>query len=618
MSATEYIVDIRDHHFVLFEQLRVQDIDDPRYAEYGEDLYRMVLEEARKFAEQTLAPLNGPGDRQGCSWTDGAVTTPDGFKAAYDLFSQSGWVSMSLPAEQGGQGLPIPVAMAVVEMFTGAAPAFVMYPGLTTTGCNLLIEMGSDWMKEHLLPKMVTGEWAGTMCLTEPQAGSAVGDASLKAHRNGETYLLHGTKIFVSGGEQDLTDNIIHIMLARTPDAPEGIKGLSLFAVPKINVNEDGSLGDPNDIRCSGIEHKMGLNGSATCTLSIGDGEGAIGWLIGNEGEGMTRMFQMMNEARIGVGIQGASVAAGAYGNAVSYAKDRVQGTAFADFKDAGARRVTIDRHPDVRRMLLYCRSVVDGMRSLGLTVAWLAEQERLLGADSPEGAGFHDLLEVLTPIHKSWCTDECFEVARLAVQVFGGYGYIGEYPVEQAVRDSKVFSIYEGTNGIQALDLVGRKMAMKGGAAFMATMNWLNDKIANLEAQGSFAEEAAGLAKARDRVGACAMHMMQQGMGGTPEMPVLHAHDMLRIFGDVVIGCMLADQALAAAVPLSALAGEANVDLSDPSARTSWMEGNDEAAFYGRKGDNLRFYVHQILPRTAGIKAALTSADRSVFEAVL
>jgi len=618
MSATEYLVDIRDHHFVLFEQLRVQDIEDSRFSEYGEDLYRMVLEEARKFAEQTLAPLNGPGDRQGCHWDDGAVTTPDGFKAAYDLFSQSGWGAMTLPPEQGGQGLPLPIAMAVIEMFTGAAPAFVMYPGLTTTGCNLLIEMGSPWMKEHLLPKMVTGEWAGTMCLTEPQAGSAVGDASLKAHRNGENYLLQGTKIFVSGGEQDLTENIIHIMLARTPDAPEGIKGLSLFAVPKIKVNSDGSLGEPNDIRCSGIEHKMGLNGSATCTLSIGDGEGAVGWLIGEEGQGMTRMFQMMNEARIGVGIQGASVAAGAYGNALSYAKDRVQGTSFSDFKDAGAQRVTIDRHPDVRRMLLYCRSIVDGMRALGLTVAWLAEQVNVHGEKTPEGAEFHDLLEVLTPIHKSWCTDECFEVARLAVQVFGGYGYIGEYPVEQAVRDSKIFSIYEGTNGIQALDLVGRKMAMKGGAAFMATMNWLNGKIAALEENEAFAAEGAALGKGRDRLGACAMHMMQQGMAGAPEMPVFHAHDMLRLFGDVVIGCLLGEQALAAAKPMAALAAEAGINLDDAEARAAWMSANDEAAFYGRKGDNLRFYAHQILPRTAGIKAAIVSSDRSVFDSVL
>jgi len=325
-----------------------------------------------------------------------------------------------------------------------------------------------------------------------------------------------------------------------------------------------------------------------------------------------------MNEARIGVGIQGASVAAGAYGNALSYAKERIQGTAFENFKDAGARRVAITEHPDVRRMLLYCRSVVDGMRSLGLTVAWLSEQANLLGEESDEGAGFADILEVLTPIHKSWCTDECFEVARLAVQVFGGYGYIGEYPVEQAVRDSKVFSIYEGTNGIQALDLVGRKMAMKGGAAFMSTMNWLNGKIAALEESGGFSAEAAGLSKGRDRLGACAMHMMQQGMSGAADMPVLHAHDMLRLFGDVLVGCMLADQALVAAGPLAALASEKGIDLDQEEARSAWMEGNSEAMFYGRKGDNLRFYVHQILPRTAGLKAAITSEDRSVFDAVL
>jgi alkylation response protein AidB-like acyl-CoA dehydrogenase len=611
MSATDFVAERRDLRFVLFEQLKVQDSTDPRYADYDLEVYEMVLEEAAKMAEGTIAPLNGPGDRQGCRFEDGSVRTPDGYKKAYDTFCQAGWAATAVPPEFGGQGLPMPVSMAILETFTGACCAFMMYPGLTSAAGNLVREMGADWMKEVILPHLVAGDWAGTMCLTEPQAGSAVGDVATIASRDGDSYLLVGSKLFVSGGEQDLTDNIIHIMLARTPDAPAGIKGLSLFMVPKFIVNPDGSTGDLNDIQCAGIEHKMGINGSATCTLSIGDNGGARGWIIGEEGEGIIRMFHMMNEARIGVGVQGLAVAAAATKNAFSYAKERVQGTDVKQFKDANAQRVPIIEHADVRRMLLYCRSVVHGMRAMAFGVAGLVAEAE--SGDGPENKQAQYIVDVLVPIVKSWNTDQCFEVARLAVQVYGGYGYIGEYPVEQHVRDSKIFSIYEGTNGIQALDLVGRKMSMKGGQAFMATMNYLNQGIEELSAD-TFAAEKAGLEKARDRLGQAAMHLMQQGMSGEQDLPVSHACDVLNLFGDVAIAVFLGKQASLALEKVSALAAAAGTTIDD----AEWLATDDEALFYAGKLDNLRFFVHHVLPRTAGLLRMITSTDRTVLNAVL
>jgi len=616
MSTTEYRAAVRDIEFVLFEQLGIQTLDHARFADYGEDMYRMILEQAAKFAEETIAPLNGPGDRQGCRFEGGQVKTPDGYKAAYDTFREAMWPSMAIEPELGGMGLPMPVALAATEIFIGASAAFYMYPGLSIAAANLLADRGSDFMKTHILPKLISGEWTGTMCLTEPQAGSAVGDASTIAERNGDHYLLKGQKIFVSGGEHDLTDNIIHMMLARTPDAPAGIKGLSLFMVPKIVVNPDGSEGELNDVKCVGIEHKMGINGSATCTLGVGDESGAMGWIVGAEGEGITHMFQMMNEARIGVGVQGYSVASAALGNAIAYAKDRVQGTKLADLRDANAGRVAIIEHSDVRRMLLRMRSLVHGMRALGLTLGDLAQKHEL-DPKSDEGEGYRDILETLTPICKAWCTDMGFEVTREAIQVYGGYGYIGEYPVEQLMRDAKIFSIYEGTNGIQAMDLVGRKMARKGGMAFMQTLNWLNHKINAVTESASFAAEGALLGKARDRLGACAMHLSQVGMSGDQEGAVSHAYDMLMLFGDVVIGALLGDQALLAEGKLDALAADAGVDLGNADARREFLQGNPDALFYAGKLDNLRFYAHQHLPRTAALKHMITATDRTVMEAV-
>ncbi len=608
MAVTDYKVDLRDIRFVLFEQLGVHDLDDPRYADYDLEVYDMVLAEAAKFSEEVIHPVNGPGDRQGCTWKDGEVTTPDGYKAVYDAFCQAGWGGLATPMEYGGQGLPHGVALACVEMFIGASPALNMYPGLTAAAANLVRQRGTDWMREKVLPKLVTGEWAGTMCLTEPQAGSAVGDARTIATRNDDgSYTLEGTKIFVSGGEQDLTENIIHMMLARTPDAPSGIKGLSLFVVPKFILDKDGKMGERNDVHCSGIEHKMGINGSATCTLNMGDHGGAKGWIVGEEGQGIQHMFLMMNEARIGVGVQGLAVASAAYQSALQYAKERVQGTAVKDFKDADARRVPIIEHADVRRMLLWQRSHISGMRALALTLAYWHDSD----------AGDDDMIEVLTPICKAWCTDQGFEVTRWALQCFGGYGYIGEYPAEQYVRDAKIFSIYEGTNGIQALDLVGRKMRIKGGMAFMSVLNWINGELGRL-GEFAFAAEKTALEKARDRLGSAAMHLQSLGMGGDRELPVLHAYDVLMLFGDVVIATLLSQQARIGNAKLIEIADGEGVDLEDDEHRRELLENDDEARFYAGKVDDFRFFTHQCLPRTAALLRQISSPDRTALTAVL
>ena len=616
MSATDFKVPLRDLQFALFEHICIQDLPNSEFAEFDLDMYKMVVTEAAKLADETLAPINASGDREGCHWDDGQVTTPKGYKDAYKRYTEGGWQGISLEAEFGGGGLPKALSLSVVEMFTGACSSFVMYPGLTVAVANLLKRMGSEWVLSTVLPKLVAGEWSGTMCLTESQAGTAVGDVRTVARRDGDHYLLDGNKIFITSGEHDLTANIIHIMLARLPNAPAGIKGLSLFLVPKIWINEDGSLGEANDIHCSGIEHKMGLNGSSTCTLSIGDNGGARAWIIGAEGEGIKRMFSLMNEARIGVGVQSYAVASAAYHSALGYAKERIQGTRLAEFKNADAERVAIIEHPDVKRMLLHCRSQVSAMRALGLSLGKFADLH-LAHAGTPESERYFDYLEVLTPICKSWSSDQCFDVTRWALQVYGGYGYIGEYPAEQYLRDSKVFSIYEGTNGIQALDLIGRKMGQHGGRSFMATMDLINGIIGKLGECAEFGAEHKALEAARDRLGGATMAMMGMGMGGKMESAAAHACDMLNLLGDVVMAVMLAEQAMVAQAPLAALASAAGVDLSDTSARNIWLTGHEEGRFYASKGDDLRYFCHQFLPRTAAFALMIESKDSSVLDSV-
>src|SRR5690606_4739763 len=422
-----------------------------------------------KFATEVLAPVNMPADRQGCTLDgDGNVRTPDGFSEVWRRMVEGGWISPDAPVEFGGVGLPHVVDAAVNDMFIGACTAFMMYPGLTASAARMIEAFGDPSYRELVASKLFAGDWSGTMCLTESGAGSSVGDNRARAVATDEAgvYLLEGEKIFISGGDHDMVENIVHLVLARTPEAPPGTKGLSLFMVPKFEFSADGTLGRRNGAKVVGIEHKMGIRASSTCTLALGADAPCKGWLLGREGQGMAQMFKMMNEARIAVARQGAAAAGAAYNFALAYARERIQGAPLRA-KD-GAGSVPIVAHPDVRRMLMTLKVVAETSRAACIRIAFALDRLQVT-TDPAEREALQGRADLLIPVLKAHCTDLGFEMSALAVQVYGGYGYIQEYPVEQLVRDTKIQSIYEGTNGIQAMDLLGRKMRIANGALFQA-----------------------------------------------------------------------------------------------------------------------------------------------------
>ncbi|TPV95691.1 MAG: acyl-CoA dehydrogenase [Myxococcales bacterium FL481] len=590
-------LDLADIEFVLFDQLRVHErlADLPRYTDFDRDVYAATLAEGAKVATDVLHPINAPGDRQGCRLEDdGTVRTPDGYPEAWKAFAAGGWIAPHADAELGGAGMPMAIGLALNEMFSGACMAFMMYPGLSAAAARVIAGFGPEATKRQIAEKLFTGEWGGTMCLTESGAGSSVGDNRCRARATAESgvYELEGEKIFISGGDQDLVGNIAHLVLARTEDAPAGTKGLSLFLVPKFWFDDDLTLGERNGARVLGIEHKMGINGSATCTLGLGTDGPCRGWLVGNESDGMRLMFHMMNEARIGVGVQGLATAAVAYNHAVAYAKERVQGTSLRDYKNPDAQNVAIVQHPDVRRMLMTQKVLVESMRALCYRLAVehdLAEY----AADEAERKRWSGRVDLLVPVVKAICTDLGFDVCVSAVQVFGGYGYISEYPVEQLVRDAKIQSIYEGTNGIQALDLLARKLRIDGGRLLM---EWMQDAQQRAEAgkAAGFSDDAAALTKAVQAVGASAMHLGGQAQKGEVEGAMLQAVPFLRAFGLVVLGLECMEQAVL--------------------AHGAIESGRDDALLRG-KSLNLRFYVHQILPGAIALAKSIQSGDVSCLD---
>ncbi|MFK7931067.1 MAG: acyl-CoA dehydrogenase, partial [Myxococcota bacterium] len=556
MAATAFSIDLHDIHFALFEVL---DIDAKlatieRYSDFDLDMYKATLDEAARVATEVLAPINGPGDRQGCRLdSEGNVTTPDGYKAAWNTFTEGGWAGMTAPPEAGGVGLPSGIAVACSEMFSGACTAFTMYPGLTAGAARLVWQYGPEQWRQPVAEKMFTGQWGGTMCLTEAGAGTAVGDNRTKATRTdtpGE-YLLEGEKIFISGGDQDFTENIIHLVLARTPDAPAGSKGISIFMVPKFEFDDEMKIGARNDAKVVGIEHKMGINGSATCVLALGTQTPCKGWLLGEEGQGLPIMFHLMNEARIGVGVQGQSIAAAATSYAIGYAKERIQGSSVENFKDADAPRVAISEHPDVRRMLMSMKVLTETMRSLLYRVALYEDLSTSEGLDEAYRQRLENRVDLLVPIAKAHCTDLGFDVTVTGVQVLGGYGYTQEYPAEQMVRDAKIMSIYEGTNGIQAMDLLARKLRMRGGSLFM---EWLQDSQELVQQNaGSFPKECEAIGKALGHVGATAMHLGGLGAAGNLAGAMLQATPFQAMMGHTCLALEALDQARVAQAKLDA-----------------------------------------------------------------
>ncbi len=601
MSATEYTIDLRDIRFVLFEQLKVDAAlkEVPRYADFDRDLYDTMIDSAADVAQTVLAPLNKVGDRVGCKFDgNGNVTTPPGFKEAYNAVAQAGLIAPGMSPDVGGVGLPHAIDVAMHEILTGSNNAFNIYTGLSRAAANLFAtHYTPEWLRNLVVPKLVGGEWGGTMCLTEAGAGSAVGDNRTKAEPvpgDDLLYTLVGEKIFISGGDNDITPNICHLVLARAPGAPAGTRGLSIFLVPKFMFDASGTLGERNDIRVVGIEHKMGINGSATCSLALGANGTCYGWRLGKEGQGMEIMFHMMNEARIGVGIQSLSAASSSWLNALAYSKDRIQGSAVENFKEADPPRLTINKHPDVRRMLMTMKVQVETMRSLVYSVA--NRLDRAENGKEDEREYLLGLVELMTPIVKAHCSDIGYETCCIAMQVFGGYGYTQEYPVEQNTRDSKITSIYEGTNGIQAMDLLGRKMRKGSGALFMGWLNECNIELEAAKATGKLDEEVSALERARDQLGQTAMYLGGLGMQGQLKLAMLQSYPFLTLFGTVVLGLHALWQAR---VALEATEGAS--------------EGDKQ--FYRGKVLNAKFYAKNILPKATAMSKAIQAGDDCCLE---
>jgi len=572
-----YAPPLRDYRFVLHETLKVQDETGiAGYDDMAEDLTAPVLEEAGKIAAEVLAPLNEIGDKQGCRLENGVVRTPDGFRDAWRTLCEGGWPALECDPTYGGQGMPALLNMSVGTMKSAANMAFMMYSGLTHGAYSAIHAHGTEEQKQTYLPKLTSGEWTGTMNLTEPQCGTDLGLIRTKAVKNGDgSYHVTGQKIFISSGEHDLAENIIHLVLARTPDAPAGTKGLSLFIVPKILVNADGSLGARNGVSCGKVEDKMGIHGNSTCVMNYDE---AMGFLVGEETKGLRNMFTMMNEARLLVGMQGLSIAQGAYQQAAAYAKDRRQGRAVTGAAEPEAPADPLIVHADVRRMLLNQKAFIEGgMTFLSWVTMLLDAEKRHEDPAMREQAA--DMVALLTPVVKGFLTEEGYRLSAEAQQVFGGHGYIEEWGMSQYVRDARITMVYEGTTGIQSLDLVGRKLGAKGGKPMMAFFEFIKGYIKENENDLTLAKNFLEPLKAASKdLQQAAMYFMQAGMKN-PNAALSGSVDFLMLFGHVCMGLSWARMAKAAQKALE--------------------EGTEDPAYYEAKLATGRFYMARVLPET-------------------
>jgi hypothetical protein len=543
-ALNRYRVDFRDLRFVLLEQFRLGELlGRGRFADWGEEEIEAVLREAQRFAFEVAGPLQSVGDREGCTLVNGGVRTPAGFRRAHQQLYEGGFKSIEVDPEYGGAGGPKALAVIVNELTSGPNAALDMYGGLTLGAADMLHAFGTDEQKSTYCEKMFGGEWAGTMCLTESQAGSDVGESTASAKpRSDGTYEISGTKIFISGGDQDMTSNIVHMVLARVEGAQKGTRGLSLFIVPKFRAD-----GCPNDVQVVSIEHKMGLNGSATCVMQFGDSGDCLGELMGGvEGQGMRQMFKMMNFARIGVGAQGLGCAGTAYLNALDYARERKQGTNMAQAKDPEAPRVAILAHPDIRRMLLEMKAKVEGIRAMLVKAAWHADAASQ-AEEASERAYHTGQSDLLTPLVKAYASDQAFRISEMAIQILGGAGYTKDHPVEQYCRDAKVFAIYEGTNHIQALDLVGRKLELDGGAHSRAFFGDLKGFAAQHRTCAEFGEAMVELDRAADSLASLALSFAQWARAGQAGRVALVATPFLEMMSELCVGWLLLDAAVIA-----------------------------------------------------------------------
>ena len=585
-----YEAPLRDMKFVLHELHNDDGFGDlEALAEFTPDLIDAVLEESAKVAQEVLLPLNRSGDVEGCTLENGVVRTPSGFKEAYALFREGGWCALASDPEWGGQGLPEQVNKMTEEMICAANVAFSLYPGLTHGGTTALEGHASDELKQRFLPKMVSGEWSGTMCLTEAHCGTDLGLLRTRAVPQGDgSYKLTGAKIFISAGEHDLTDNIIHLVLARMPDAPAGVKGISLFLVPKYVPKDDGTPGPSNGVSVAAIEHKMGLKASATCQMNFDD---SVGWLVGEPNKGMAAMFTMMNTERVSVGIQGLGVGEAAYQSAVYYAKDRLQGRSLSGIKNPSGPADPIIVHPDVRRMLMTMRAYNEGSRAITGWVSRALDAEK--HATDPEvKQRASDFVALMTPVVKAVFTDLGFESASLAVQVYGGHGYISESGVEQYVRDARIAMIYEGTNGIQALDLVGRKLPAHMGRYLRSFFHPVAEFIEANKSDANLGKMVGGLEKAFGALQLSTATIAEKGMRD-PEEAAAAATDYTRLLGLVAMGFCFAKSAFIAQAKLAS--------------------GGEDADFYKAKIATARFYFDRILPGATAAFLAIKSGKGSM-----
>ncbi len=610
------LVDERDQDFILYEMIDIEKelCSTEKYADYTSDVISMTLDVARKLAVEEVYPAITEGDREGCRWEDGNVYVPRCYRRLRDLFSEGGWATISTSVDAGGQGFPQMINIAVVEGFISNF-AFLSYPYLAAGAAHLIEKYGTEEQKRKYMDKMYGGLWGGSMALTEPDAGSDVGSLKTKAVKQPDgSYRISGSKIFITAAESDLYDNIVNPVLARIEGDPAGTKGISIFLVPKYLVNDDGSLGERNDYTCTGIEHKLGLKGSATCSLSFGDNGNCYGELLGEERQGMKIMFQLMNEARISVGIQGLGSASAAYLHALGYAKERLQGSSILNLQNPDAPRVPIIEHPDVRRMLMWMKAHVEGLRALVSYTGFCFDKTECI-TDETEREKWQNRLDILTPICKSYCSDIGFRVTELAIQVYGGYGYCQDYPVEQFMRDVKIASIYEGTNGIQALDLVGRKLSQKKGANFINLLGAMNETIAECKKSGTPEELAVPVEEAVKLLGEMGLFFGSCAKEGKFMVPLSNAMPFLNFMGVIVLGWLLLWQGSVAGEKLASILKEKGIDTNDADKLKSLIQEDSDAAFYDGKVKTARYYIKNILPEAEAMARGIKSEDLSFIE---
>jgi alkylation response protein AidB-like acyl-CoA dehydrogenase len=605
-AINRYKADLREMQFLLFEQLKLGELlAEGHFEGWGEEEVRTSLTECYRWTKEVIGPLNVVGDQEGCRIENGRVIAPKGFKEAWKSLYEAGWRSIGVSPEYGGAGAPHTLQVFVEELCSGANAAFNMYPGLAVAAADVIAAFGTPEQKATYVKRMVDGTWGGTMCLTEPHAGTDVGSAKTTASRNADgSYAIRGTKIYISGGDHDLSfgDNVVHLVLARVDGAPAGTKGLTLFIVPRMLFDANGANTKSNDVAIASLEHKMGINGSATCVVTFGDNGSCIGYPVGGEerlNQGMAQMFKMMNTARIAVGIQGVAVASTAYLNALDYAKDRKQGSAITHWKDASAPRVPIIEHADVRRMLLHMKSMVEGIRALAGKLANHQDRAHTLqGKDDAKAAYHTGQVDLLVPLVKAYGSDQAFRVCELAIQTYGGAGFTRDYPVEQYCRDSKIFSIYEGTNHIQAMDLVGRKLGQNGGANLQAFFGDVQTFVAKNKDHATLGAEVRALGKAQEVVAGSAMRMLMWFQTGNVPLVPTNATRFLEMMSELTVGWLLLDAAVIAEEKKSSVAA-----------------GHPDRAFYEGKVHSAHYYVRNVLPGVHAKGELMGAEDKSALD---